>query len=77
LELLYQPLTEVPIPNMDPPTTKRIIGMVDKILSLRNMTSIKKEAGRKSFMQEIDRTIYSYFRLSEEEISIIEESIGR
>jgi len=78
LELLYQPLSEVPIPNMDQKMIEQITAKIDEILSLKGLTASEERKTRKvNLVREIDQLIYGYFNLSDEEISIIEESRGR
>lgn len=71
LELLFAPLTEIPIKKISEPEQKPFIDLVDQILILKKQN---KDADTKSLEAQIDQLVYKLYDITSEEIEIIENS---
>ncbi len=80
LELLYQPLSEIPIKQISPEQQKPFIQLVDQILSITKdnnyLDNSDKQAKVKKLEKEIDQLVYKLYELTPEEIKIVEEFKG-
>ncbi|MDD4082716.1 MAG: TaqI-like C-terminal specificity domain-containing protein [Sphaerochaetaceae bacterium] len=76
LELFQTPLSEIPIKESSKDTEKKFIELVNKILEITNdedyLKKIDKQARVKIYEEEIDKMVYALYKLTPEEIKIIE-----
>jgi hypothetical protein len=76
LELLYTPLTEIPIKKVSLTDQKPFIDLVDKILEITKdddyLTNSAKQVKVKEYERQIDQMVYKLYGLTEEEIKIVE-----
>ncbi|HEY4715621.1 MAG TPA: TaqI-like C-terminal specificity domain-containing protein, partial [bacterium] len=76
LELLYTPLTEIPIKKIAKIEQKPFIALVDKILAITKdddyLTNSTKQAKVKEYERQIDQMVYKLYGLTDEEIKIVE-----
>ena len=66
-------IEQLPIPNIPEAKQKPFITLVDQILSLKKSDP---QADTSAWEAEIDRIVYKLYDLTEEEIDIVEESVG-
>ena len=76
LELLYQPLTEIPIKKISESEQMPFVEMVDRILAITKdddyLQNTQKKAKVKALEAEIDQLVYKLYGLTPEEIKIVE-----
>nr|WP_303047221.1 TaqI-like C-terminal specificity domain-containing protein [Leptospira alexanderi] len=84
LRWIYQYVEQIPIPNSsDPKIKEKIISLVEEMLSSQqNLQLATSDSDKKIFQQkcdlldkQIDKLIYELYRLTEEDITIIENSV--
>jgi adenine-specific DNA-methyltransferase len=77
LELLYKPLSEIPIKKIPKPQQTPFIALVDQILSITKdgnyLDNKHKQEKVEKLKKEIDQLVYKLYGLSPEEIKIVEE----
>ena len=61
------------MPNIQLNTQKPFINLVDKILTAKK---VNLQADTTTLEAKIDRLVYELYGLTEEEIAIVEESVG-
>jgi len=80
LELLYKPLSEIPIKKIAINEQKPFVDIANKILSVANgkdyLKNISKQAKVKEYEREIDQMVYKLYGLTREEIDVIEKSFS-
>jgi len=76
LELLYTPLSEIPIKKISLSQQKPFINLVDKILTITKNDDYLVNSGKQSKVHEyehqIDEMVYKLYNLTPEEIEIVE-----
>jgi len=76
LELLYKPVSEIPIKIISKTEQMPFVEMVDQILAItKNQDYLKnpqKQEKVKEMEREIDRMVYQLYGLTKEEIRIVE-----
>nr|WP_139357203.1 TaqI-like C-terminal specificity domain-containing protein [Leptospira alexanderi] len=84
LRWIYQYVEQIPIPNSsDPKIKEKIISLVEEMLSSQqNLQLATRDSDKKIFQQkcdlldkQIDKLIYELYGLTEEDITIIENSV--
>ena len=68
-----QYLRQLPIANVDMLAQKPFIKLVDKILTAKKSNP---QADTTALEAEIDQLVYELYELTEDEIAIVEESVG-
>jgi hypothetical protein len=75
LELLYTPLTEVPIKIVSKEKEKQFIDVADEILNFTNQPDYLKNKNKqeavKCLENKIDQMVYELYKLSNQEIKMI------
>jgi Eco57I restriction-modification methylase/TaqI-like C-terminal specificity domain len=71
LELYQKPLSETPMPSLNPEEKKSLVGLVDKIIASKHRSP---KADILSFEKEIDLIVYRLFGLTASEIALVESS---
>jgi len=74
LRFIYQYLEVIPIVEPDKSNREEIESLVEKILSIKKS---EPEADISNLDSKIDKLVYELYGLNEDEIAIIEESIGK
>jgi hypothetical protein len=74
LELFATPLSRIPIKIATPVKQAEIIEIVDQILFYKNMDG---KSDIKELEAKIDEIVFQIYGLTEEEIAVVEESVGR
>ncbi|TRZ77697.1 hypothetical protein D4R87_02215, partial [bacterium] len=78
LELLFAPLTEIPIKRISESEQKPFIEIVDKILTITKSSDYLENTAKKEKVKEyekqIDQLVYKLYDLTPEEIIIVENS---
>ena len=81
LELFYTPLTEIPIKVPSKEKQQPFIEIANKILALTQSSNYLQDQSKQKKVlgleARIDRLVYQLYELTEEEIAIVEESVGR
>ena len=81
LELYKTPLSEIPIKELLNEEQQPFIELAEKILSLTHSSEYLKDELKQKLVQEleakIDQLVFKLYNLTEEEIAIVEETIGR
>ena len=74
LELIGNPLSEIPIKKISEGEQKQFIDLVDRIIALNksNLETYKKQA--QELEKQIDQLVYKLYALTPEEIEIVENS---
>lgn len=76
LEILYTPLTEVPVKQLSSKDQHPFVVIIDKILSLTDnedyLVSTSKQIKFKDYEKQIDQMVYKLYGLTDEEIDIVE-----
>jgi type I restriction-modification system DNA methylase subunit len=76
LELLYTPLTEIPIKQITPEEQKPFIDLVDKIMDITRDIHYLKDLGKtvkvKEYEQQINKMVYELYKLKPEERDLVE-----
>jgi len=73
LELLYKPISEIPIREISFDDQKPFINLVDQILTAKKSNP---QADTSALEREIDLLVYALYGLTDEEIQIVEESVN-
>jgi len=73
LRFIYQYLEQIPIPETDKAQAKFLCEKVNQILTAKKENP---EADTSKLEAEIDRLVYELYGLSEEEIAVVERSVG-
>jgi adenine-specific DNA-methyltransferase len=71
LELLYTPLTQIPIKHLSSSDQNPFIKTIDSIMAAKRRD---READTSALEREIDRLVYQLYDLTPEEIAVVEES---
>jgi len=78
LELLYKPLSEIPIKKISKPEQIPFIKVIDHILAITKdmdyLNNSSKKAKVKELEKQIDHLVYKLYDLTQEEIKIVESS---
>ena len=71
MELVQNPLTEIPIPMMSKSQVDKLSKLVDQILALAGIGQSEQEI--ESLESEIDQVVYSIFSLSDMQVVSVEK----
>ena len=71
LELYQKPLSETPMPSLNPEEKKALVSIVDKILASKQRSA---KADISALEKEIDLIVYRLFGLTSAEIALVESS---
>ena len=74
MELYSKPLSEIPVRKISKADQIPFIEAIDKIIKLKRDN---KEADITAIEELINDLVYQLYGLTEEEIEIVEESVGR
>lgn len=76
LELLFAPLSEVPIKKIEPSQQRLFVELVDNIIKITKQNDYLQSSGKQArvhnYEKEIDQLVYKLYGLTKEEIKIIE-----
>jgi len=73
IEVKPQYFEQIPIPNIEQKIKEQLNNLVDQILTSKKENP---EADTRAIEREIDELVYKLYGLTEEEIKIVEESVG-
>ena len=78
LELVWQPLSEIPIKQISRTDQKPFISIADQILTITKdedyLSNLSKQARVKELERQIDQLVYQLYGLTPEEIAVVEGS---